>query len=187
MLQNIYSEIANRLQNFPTQWDGKVSILKMRDGNSPHWRQMEWVGFYFQFLCEEYLDGLFQFQTPTYDKVFFDGFYTIPFDFKAHVANTRKVPLNDSEAMLSAIKEYGSIGIILALGEAEYDDVEKTFRRWHEEIKGELSEYVKEGEQINRKSRRRKQSFVLSKILIIEITDNTLEKCGSFQKGFRNS
>jgi hypothetical protein len=33
----------------------------------------------------------------------------------------------------------------------------------------------------------RKQNFSLSQISIIEITDKTLIKCGSFQEDFRNS
>ncbi|MDR2793784.1 MAG: hypothetical protein LBB61_09000, partial [Treponema sp.] len=36
-------------------------------------------------------------------------------------------------------------------------------------------------------SRLRKQNFSLSQISIIEITDKTLIKCGSFQEDFRNS
>ena len=84
MNNTLYSEIKRCLIAVPTQWDGKDGILEMKETGYPHWRQMEWIGFYFQFLCEKHLKKLFQFQKPRYDKVSFDGFYKIPFDFNTY-------------------------------------------------------------------------------------------------------
>ena len=188
-MNDMYSEITQRLQTIPIVWDGREAILEMRNGNYAHWRQMEWIGWYFQFLCEKYFEGLFQFQIPKYDKVAFDGFYKIPFDFKAHAINTssHRIIINDSEAISNGIREYGSIGVILAMGEVKYNDADRTFQQWHEELKGGISKYTSARIQRGAWSRLRKQSFVLSQISIIELTDKTLVKCGSFQENFRNS
>jgi hypothetical protein len=182
-------EIGNRFASIPVEWDGKKAVLEMKQYDYPHWRQMEWIGFYFQFLCEKILSGLFVFQQPIYGKVSFDGLYKIPFDFKAHAINTssHQIIVNDSEAISLAIKEYGSVGVIVALGEVIYNDTDRSFQQWHEELKGGLSEYTKNRIARGAWSRLRKQQFSLAQISIIEITDKTLVKCGSFQEDFRNS
>ncbi|GHT40795.1 hypothetical protein FACS189443_1650 [Planctomycetales bacterium] len=146
MIEVIYTQIEQCLQTVPVQWNGKDVILEMKESDYPHWRQMEWIGFYFQFLCEWHLKEIFQFQTPRYDKVSFDGFYEIPFDFKAHAINTssHQVIVNDSQAISQGIREYGSVGLILALGEVVYNDTNWTFQQWHEELKGGLSKYTQE-------------------------------------------
>jgi hypothetical protein len=39
-------------RQMPKVWDARTSILEMKDSGSRQWRQMEWMGFYFEFLCE---------------------------------------------------------------------------------------------------------------------------------------
>jgi len=128
---DICAEIEKRLETIPQQWDGKRAILEMKGNGYPHWKQMEWIGFYFQYLCEQKLEGLFQFQTPRYGNASFDGLYHVPFDFKSHAMNTSShtVIVNDSEAISLAIKEYGCVGVIIALGKVVYNDEARTFRR----------------------------------------------------------
>jgi len=173
----------------PNAWDGKTAILQMRDRGSRHWRQMEWIGFYFQFLCESALAKLADIPGPRYGNVEFDAFCDIPWDFKAHAINTssHKLIVNDSEATASAIQEYGAVGLILALGEVVYNDEERTFQAWHEEVKGGQSKYTKDRITRGAWSRRRKVSFGLEQVSFIRITDETLVKCGSFQQDFRNA
>jgi hypothetical protein len=187
--KTICTEIENRLKTIPVKWDGKDAILEMKNNDYPHWKQMEWIGFYFQYLCEKKLADIFQFQIPRYGNASFDGLYQIPFDFKSHAINTSShtVIVNDSEAISQAIKEYGCVGVIIALGEVVYNDKERTFQAWHELLKGGLSQYTKDRIARGAWSRLRKCSLHLSQITIIEITDKTLIKCGSFQEDFRNS
>lgn len=186
-----YQKISKHLNKVPSQWNGKEVIAEMKENEYPHWKQMEWIGFYFQYLCEKHLSRLvgMKFQTPRYGNVSFDGFYKIPFDFKAHAMNTssHQIIVNDSEAIASAIKEYGEVGLILALGKVEYNDEERTFQQWHEQLKGGLSKYSKERIKRGAWSRLRKVKFALQQISFIQITDKTLVKCGSFQSDFRNS
>ncbi len=189
MADTNYQAVATRLKKIPKKWGAKEVILEMKDNDYSHWRQMEWIGFYFQYLCEKHLKDIFKFQTPRYNNVSFDGLYKIPFDFKAHAMNTssHQIIVNDSEAIANAIKEYGKVGLLLALGKVEYNDEKRTFQKWHEKIKGGLSDYTKARKARGAWSRLRKVEFELQQISFIQITDKTLIKCGSFQQDFRNS
>jgi len=182
-------QIRKKLKHFPKRWDGRKSILEMKDAGYPHWKQMEWIGFYFQFLCERYLSDFMKIPGPRYGNVSFDAFKNIPWDFKAHAMNTssHKIIVNDSEATANGIKDYGAVGLILAVGKVLYNDEDRTFQKWHEELKGEKSKYEIERIKRGAWSRLRKVSFDLQQISFIRITDNTLVKCGSFQENFRNA
>ncbi len=163
--------------------------MDMKNANFVHWKQMEWIGFYFQFLCEKYLSEIIQIPGPKYANVKFDGFKDIPLDFKTHAMNTssHQIIVNDSEAISMGIKDYGEIGLILALGEVLYNDENRTFQKWHEELKGGLSKYSMERIKRGAWSRLRKTSFNLKQISFIRLTDNILINCGSFQTDFRNA
>jgi len=181
--------MANILKKISRIWDGKRAILEMKNENFPHWKQMEWIGFYFQFLCEKYLSEISKIPGPKYGNVTFDGFNAIPWDFKTHAANANRyqIIVNDSEATASAIKDYGQVGLILAIGKVEYNDKNRNFQKWHEQLKGGKSKYELKRIQRGAWSRLRKTSFDLQRISFIKITDDTLVKCGSFQTDFRNS
>ncbi len=181
--------VADKLKRIPKIWDGRGSVLEMRDAGFPHWRQMEWIGFYFQFLCENNLKDIMQIPGPRYGNVSFDGFLGRPWDFKAHAMNTstHQIIVNDSEAVARAIEEHNEVGVVLALGKVKYNDEARKFQKWHEKIKGEESKYVKDRKQRGAWSRLRKVSLELQQISFICITDATLIKTGSFQEDFRNS
>lgn len=162
----------------------------MKEGGSRQWRQMEWMGFYFEFLCQKHFDGIIDIPGKKYGNTEFDAFQEISWDFKTHAANTtnHNVITNDAEAVANTIDDYGHYGIILAIGEVEYNDEERTFKRWHDELKEGISQY--EVNRINRgaMSRKRKTEFVFSEIHFICLNNETLNQCsGSFQKGFRNA
>ncbi|MFQ6073496.1 MAG: hypothetical protein ACE5KT_12465 [Methanosarcinales archaeon] len=116
-------QIGKKLKNIPKKWDGRESILEMKDTGYPHWKQMEWIGFYFQFLCERYLSSIMEIPGPRYGRVEFDAFKNIPWDFKAHAMNTssHQIIVNDSEATANGIKDYGAVGLILAIGKVLYN------------------------------------------------------------------
>jgi len=173
----------------PTVWDGKAAIIEMREAHYPHWRQMEWIGFYFQFLCEQRLKNLFEFQQPKYGRTSFDGLFHIPFDFKAHATNTssHSIVINDAEAIEHALQEYGAVGLLIAIGDVTYNDEDRSFQKWHDEFKGKPSEYVLRNRERGAWSRLRKYTMTLQQITVVELTRASLTKCGSFQTNFRNS
>ena len=186
---SLAKEISVRLKEIPVHWDGRKSILEMKESGFNQWKQMEWIGFYFQFLCEKILKNIMKIPGPKYGNVKFDGFKEIPWDFKAHAINTssHQIIVNDSEATANAIKDYGSVGLILAMGEVKYNDDKRTFQKWHEALKGGKSKYELERIKRGAWSRLRKVEFNLKQISFIKIDDAVLVKCGSFQRDFRNS
>ncbi|MCL1887568.1 MAG: hypothetical protein FWF96_01695 [Kiritimatiellaeota bacterium] len=173
----------------PTKWDGKSAIIEMKDAGFRHWRQMEWIGFYFQFLCEQKLKDLFEMQQPKYGHAAFDGLFHIPFDFKAHATNTstHTIICNDREAVESALRDYGAVGLLIAVGDVTYNDENRSFQKWHDEAKGKTSAYVQRNRERGAWSRLRKQEMDLRQITMVELTRAALVKCGSFQTHFRNS
>ncbi len=44
--------LSKEFPTIPIIWDGRRSVLAMKEADFPHWKQMEWIGWYFQFLCE---------------------------------------------------------------------------------------------------------------------------------------
>ena len=184
------NQVGRRLkEKVPKRWDGKKAIIFMRDRECRNWKQMEWIGFYFQFLCETALAEVMEVPGPRYGNVRFDGFFEVPWDFKAHATNTssHEIITNDSEATASAIQQYGEVGIVLALGKVEYNDEARSFQKWHQQLKGGQSKYEKDRIKRGAWSRLRKVSFDLQQISFIRLTDDTLVKCGSFQSDFRNA
>ncbi len=181
--------IGDALRGIPRHWDGRAAILEMKRSGSRQWRQMEWIGFYFQFLCESHLPAVVTMPGPKYGRAQFDGFRRIPWDFKAHAMNTssHEIIVNDSLAVAAAIQQHGSVGVVLALGEVTYNDNDRSFQRWHDKLKGKQSTYVRKRIARGAWSRLRKVSLELQQISFIEITDETLIRCGSFQENFRNS
>lgn len=185
----IAKELSRGFKNIPLVWDGRKSILEMKKSGFSHWKQMEWIGWYFQFLCEKLLKDGVRIPGPKYDNVEFDGFKKIPWDFKAHAINTsgHQIIVNDSKATARAIKQFGCVGLILAMGKVKYNDDKRTFQKWHEELKGGKSEYELERIKRGAWSRLRKVEFKLKQISFIKIDDSVLVKCGSFQRDFRNA
>lgn len=183
----IYEKLTTELGK---NWDGKETIMYMKNNGCRNWKQMEWLGWYFQFMCENILSksGFMEIPGTKYGNVEFDGFKTIPWDFKLHVNNAgSKIPTNGYQEIVEAIEEYGQVGFIIACGTAIYDDENETFKKWHDALKGKISDYELERIKRGAKSRARKKSFVLESIDFVFLNKETLSRCGSFQAGMRNA
>jgi len=163
--------------------------MEMKAKGFRHWKQMEWIGFYFEFLCEGLLGEVMEIPGPKYGRVGFDGFLEIPWDLKAHAENTssHQIIVNDKEAVTLAQQQYGKVGLVLAMGPVEYNDDERSFQKWWQELKGGPSAY--EVKRIDRGawSRLRKVSFRLDQIDFIVLDETALQTCASFQTNFRNA
>ncbi len=191
--REVCREVFEKLMcNLPSYWDGKECILYMKENGCTHWRQMEWFGFYFQFMCETILGEKGYMKVPgvKYGNVEFDGFKLIPWDFKAHTLNgssPNKVPTNGYLEIKEAIEEYGCVGFIIASGNANFDDEEQSFKKWHDYLKGKISKYEKSRIARGALSRRRKASFKLESIRFVFVDKDTFKYCKTFQTGMRNS
>jgi hypothetical protein len=149
--EKLLNDIINALSKIPYKWDAREVYLHWKNTNSPYLRQTEWIGWRFQELCEQYLTPCekFDFSRLRYGYADFDAFAEIPWDFKAHVRQnprglqTYKVPGTDRRATFQAIKDYKAVGFILGIGDAVFNDESRSFQRWHDKLKGGLSDYKK--------------------------------------------
>jgi len=166
----------------PAVWDAREAILEMKDADYPHWRQMEWIGWYFQYQCERVFDHLLD-PGLRYDKVEFDAFGLISWDYKSHAAHDRggrtrnTVITNDQAAIDRAISDTGWYGLILATGVVEYNDEDRTFQNWHDELKGGLSPYQIRKRKEGARSSVRKTGFVMSDVSFICLNKESLIAC----------
>lgn len=166
-----------RLSNLPTCWDGKESILELKTADY-NWRQMEWWSFYFEYLCFQKLREHFQIPGDCFGKVktaSFDLKRSINWDLKAKAikSDDHRSILNDMSAIQRSIEQYGAHGLIIGLCDVEYNDNDRTFQTWHEQLKGGKSKYEIERLQRTSISRYRKTRADLKEILFLVInTEN---------------
>jgi len=155
-------------------WDGKACIEFLRK-NDYNWRQMEWIGFYFEFRAKQILAStLGGGAGPTIGNVTID--YAVrgePWDFKAHPTkpNDGWVYLNDVEGVDTCALHLGGIGWVIAVGTAEYD-TDGSFKAWHNSMKGPRSAYEVERIARGARSRRRKRSFNCTHFLVAKVDDS---------------
>lgn len=194
MSNKLLNAVTKALRKMPHKWDGKKVYWEWKKNNSPYLKQTEWIGWRFQELCQRYLKQtqMFDFSPQRYGYADFDAFAEIHWDFKAHVrqnsrgVQTYKVPGTDRRATLKAIKEYHAVGFIIGIGTAIFDDENRSFQKWHNKLKGGLSQYERENRSRGAPSRPRKTAFTLEEIWIIEVDKNLYKKLGTFMEGFRN-
>ena len=169
-------------QNMPKAWDGKESILEMKEAGFKDWKQMEWIDFYFKFLGQKHFSSIIEMPGKKYGITKFDAFSEISWDFKVNSIDLRaySVAANDAEGIANTISDYGYYGIILAIGDIKFDDKETYFKKWHDELRGEVSKY--DANKINRgiMSRTRKIIFTLEEIHFICFNNETIHQCCGF-------
>lgn len=175
------------LATLPRVWEGKKSVLELKEANY-NWRQMEWWAFYFEHLCHQRLAGVFQIPGERFGTVGFDLRGCVNWDMKAKAikSDDHKCILNDCSAIDATIAKYGEHGVLIALCDVEYNDVNRTFQKWHSELKGGLSAYEKERRTRTEVSRYRKTRAELAELLFLRFDKAAVARLGRMNQG-RNS
>lgn len=160
--------------------DGKESILEMKENGGRDWRQIEWVGFYYEYLIDK-LDFRSEttYLSPTKKKVKLDyRFDSILTDLKTHNINSKpEIMLNDKKVMEEALEKEGKIQILLLNGYANKEDREtQFFKKWHCDLKKEKFEQKKN-------DRLRKTDFKLLSIYLLEINEDNKDKLTICRQG----
>jgi len=165
-------QISNRLQVLPKFYNGMSCILELKQANY-NWKQLEWLGFYFEYKSKNILSNFNI--GDTFGNVTFDFKVSFNWDLKASSNSTTTVILNDKVGMDHSLKKYGSHGEVIARFDVEYDN-DGSFKEWHSNLKGGKSKYELKREIRTDKSRLRKVKAELSSIyfIVIEKTDNLL-------------
>ena len=190
-------KIVSGLQGIiPTSVDGKEAILQMKNEDSRNWRQMEWIGFWFEHLVAKKLSTQIAVSVgPTFGNTTIDLALTYAWDLKVHPEGKPAKPmiLNDCEAVDACIDKHSGFGFVVVVGDATYD-MTGQFKSWHDDLKGGRSAYEQVRIARGAPSRRRKVSFTPSRIEAVFLKDaEVVEKglkdgwLGYFQQGMRNS
>jgi len=193
-IQSEADRITSLLSTIQSHWDGKEAILALQRADY-NWRQMEWIGWFFEHRCREVLSVDFQVPGDQFvnadlgKRVEFDSKGLINWDFKSHPVNgsSNTATLNDTMATDWALRQDGYYGLIVAMLHVEYDDDERSFYNWHESLKGKQSAYVLEGKKTGRPSRRRKSGARLESIQCCVFDAAHIQQLPQTQKGWRNS
>jgi hypothetical protein len=176
------------LGTLPCVWDGKKSVLELKKAEY-HWREMEWWAYYFEHLCHQRIADDFQIPGDRFGKVGFDLKGSVNWDLKAKAIKSDKHSciLNDCIATDAAVEKYGEHGVMIALCDVEYNDVNRTFQRWHSKLKGGLSDYEKERRARTAVSRYRKTRAELIELLFIRIDHAALGRLGRMKQGHNSN
>ena len=193
-------EILSILKNsIPQRTDGKEAILELKRIDY-QWRQMEWIGWYFEHLLYSLLTAKHRGKGgPTFGNTSFDYKKKFVWDFKAHPVftptGTRNdhMILNDREAIELCMQKYGGIGFIVVHGSAVFDETGE-FKAWHDTLKGKISSYEIERIRRGARSRKRKCAFEIKQVEAIFFNgqkdlDHGVEEgwLTFFQEGMRNA
>ncbi len=190
-----YEEILSVLvPKIPKKILGKDAILQMKNSGSSNWRQMEWIGFWFEEIVNQALSNkLGESGHSQYGKTKFDFVRNHTWDLKVHPNQSKSLILNDLSAIEQCLNTEGGLGFIVLSGDVEYD-VNSTFKKWHDDLKGGVSTYEKDRVKRQAPSRRRKVSFTPTVIEGFWFNSfSEIESCLSagilaeFQTGMRNS
>ena len=181
-------EILKRdLASLPTEWEGKASVLKLKEADY-NWRQMEWWAFFFEHLCTAVLEKDFSRPGDRFGNVAFDLKRNVNWDLKSKAikSDDHRAILNDKTATQEAIEKYGEHGAIIALCDVDYNDNDRSFQKWHTELKGGRSQYEEARILRTNVSRYRKTRANLTEILFLRFTEPDLPYLGTMKQG-RNS
>lgn len=164
--------VATLLERLPAHWDGRKCVNEMRDAGYSQWRQMEWPGFYNEFIGIPALNDTFAMSETTgptrrFGQTQFDYALGRVWDLKTHTERRRFTPsgavdlgddtiiLNDAEASKECIERQG-LGFLIVGGDSIYDD-EGAFDHWHRDFTREQRSST--GRSNSRRNRRRKMAF----------------------------
>jgi hypothetical protein len=175
------------LSKLPKFWDGKSCVVELKEADY-QWKQMEWWAFYFEYKFRHLFSDKFSFPGDRFNNVTFDLKGSINWDLKAKAikSDDQKVILNDKSAMEQSIENDGFHGEIIALCDVEYNDVNRSFQKWHNELKGGKSNYELERENRTSVSRYRKTKAELTEIILLVFKKNDLDVLATMKQG-RNS
>ena len=182
-------------KSVPKYVDGKNAVIEMKNGGSRNWRQMEWIGFWFEFFFEKNLiPVLGGTRGPTFGTTQFDFKKKYVWDLKAHPSEAKSLILNDQNAIKNCVISEKGLGFIIISGIAKYDNSKSEFKKWHDNLKGGTSAYEKNRVARGASSRRRKISFEpenLHALWFDDVSDiNSAVRDGwlkSFQTDMKNS
>lgn len=117
-------------------WDGRRCVQSMRDAEFRHWRQTEWIGWYFEYVGIPALVNAFGGGPKRVLNTSFDYSLRTTWDLKAHSTGGENAAiLNDLDAIHAGLTEPGGLGFIVLTGDPGFSD-SAAFDTWHRAQRG---------------------------------------------------
>ena len=197
----LVSDVRSMIDN--AKWDGKKSILLMRDagerdGKNYGYRQKEWMGFFFEYMLRKGGSDRIVYNLSTHKGSdggtvrldFWDTKNNCPIDVKVHALNNSSgkldIPGNDIRTMDYAISQYGHLEYVILTGESEYESDAREFALWQDSIKNSKIRHT----SITGKHKRMKTSFSPKQIVVVDIDKERFEQMtskGLFSQGHNSN
>lgn len=125
------------------KWDGRGCVSEMREAGHNQWKQIEWVGWYFEFIGLPTLINAYGGGPEKIGSTTFDYVRNYVWDLKTHAEEGARAPgdfkklapLNDKSAMDECLSERGSLGFIVLSGSASFGG-HVEFDGWHRALRG---------------------------------------------------
>lgn len=171
--------------------DGRESIMSMHDdeaatGVRTNWRQMEWFGWYSEFLANGLHDvtrSRRRFSTGSGSWMNFDYEYdSMLFDLKTATSSNGKTITNDLHAIREAITLDGVMTFVVVHGTPVMDD-DGSFMQWHDALKGKQTVYERASRANGRPRRMRKAAIVLDAVKIYRLDANAVAAMPIMRQG----
>ena len=147
--------------------------------NYLHWRQMEWVEAYFNYLCEKMLSSFLKMPETVYVQDQFPVFMNTPFIFKPYIQNTgnEKIILSDAALIADILTRVKEIGVIIASGIVSYPlQKDKEKREIHHSKNKNKEKIYNFGNELRQHS-----EFKLKEIHFVPISYDFFETCETFR------
>jgi hypothetical protein len=123
----------------PQFWDAKECVKEMKTANFKHWKQVEWQGWYLEFIALPALISALGGAPVKIGTTTFDYQRNFIWDLKTHSNFTKtkstnsECPLNDQDSMKLAIQN-GGLGLVVLSGDPVYGGMD--FAIWHKRLRG---------------------------------------------------
>jgi hypothetical protein len=181
--------LKTELIKFPKILEGKKCVLELKEADYK-WRELDWVGFYFQYKVRKLLADKFFAPGDKYSNIPFDLRGEINWETRVSTINNNSkskesdkyVILNEEPAILKSIQTYSAHGEIIARCIAEWDDEKRSFQNWKSELHGGKTEYEIKRDKDNGRSYKRKVRVELKQIALIIIQNDNLKSLNLAQQ-----
>ena len=149
---------------------GKQAVQEMKDAEFGSWREVEWPGYYIRYaVTSEIESGRLAGFSVLKERKHYLAKREYLWDFRILNAEFVDLMLPDAERYDELISQNNGIGIIVFFAIYEMDKTGE-FRKWHQDLGGNKTEYVRDRIARGAPPRTRKVEFMVTHSLTIFLT-----------------
>ena len=156
--------------------DGRHAVLEMKEARFGSWREIEWPGYYVRYAVSSAIErGSLVGFSVIKEKKHYLAKREYLWDFRILNAELVDLMLPDAERYYELIAQNGGIGIAIFFAIYEMD-ITGEFRKWHQDLGGKKTEYVRDRIARGSPPRTRKTQFMVTHSLTIFLSLADIEE-----------